>query len=1093
MVGSSAFGYVIGSIDGIGKLVGVSKGRVEVEYFVSPANSSVHRVSVPIADVREVELSPQTRVFYFDTKHAAWIAGRVDGGLIGAEALRATEDHYHVRFPNGHEERVPISGLYVRWSHPVEDPTDYLAGRVTGTPYFFDGRSRIVRYLSWQRAAFGGLTALASSAIELLPHQVSIVRRVLADPIERYLLADEVGLGKTIEAGILIRQHVIDHPNDAQVLVVVPRHLVHQWKSELAEKFFLTINGPITVVSEDDLHDSCYDTDFTMLVVDEAHRPALRAFDLDLQQRRLYERLRTLAERVPRVLLLSGTPVLHQEDGFLAMLHLLDPVGYPLEEREPFRRRVRDRQAIAEAIADLEDDASPFFVDEAINRLEGLFADDSRLIKLCRAVRAFAQRDINDKERIRGLRALRTHVAETYRLHRRLLRTRRDDPRLRDYLPQRTGVRVLEHQDHARDESIDFIEAWRLAISTREGTAAQRAIRESLFQLWVESALSHPRVLLRRLDSRLALRSGRNISIPEKERELLASDWAFDDEKTLIRERRQLIVDSLEQDMRTLRLLDWLQSSPDVSKVILFVDDKEVADLVSSKLKGTLGTDIVIRHEVGGGGLRDFQERKTARVLVCDASAEEGLNLQRFGAAIVHYDLPLEPARIEQRIGRVDRIEARGRMRNIVLSSNMPYEREWLKCLTNTVRVFDRSVAPLQYVLLEATSNIRSRLLLEGPVAIEAEETRMGDQRAGIEAELRRIRAQEMLDSVEVDPEREAEFFQKLVESDEATEEEGEGAFHSWVVERLQFSQRKVEEQGLRYVHVSDDRRPPTLVPMLEVARRFASCIDRDPNARQRRTELPLQTFTFERVVAEKNCRISLLRVGHPFVDALEALVRADDRGTAFAMWRHAPGVGEIPQLYYRFDFVIEANIEQASTVMNNYKGAIEALRRRADEVFPVEYRTIWLDSDLKEVSDKRILATLGLPYSQKPRSDGGRDTNVRLGRWAKADTLVPVGDWGDLCYRACKTAERLLREERIFQDRCQLHGKKVHDVAVSVDDALRSRIERLTGATRKVEESMAVFEWDTSQALAKGIETPSLRLDSTGAVFLSGTPWVEE
>ena len=63
----------------------------------------------------------------------------------------------------------------------------------------------------------------------------------------------------------------------------------------------------------------------------------------------------------------------------------------------------------------------------------------------------------------------------------------------------------------------------------------------------------------------------------------------------------------------------------------------------------------------------------------------------------------LAPTRIEQRIGRVDRIEARGRLRNVVLSSNCLYEGQWLSCLDKVIGVFHRSVAPLQYVLLEAT------------------------------------------------------------------------------------------------------------------------------------------------------------------------------------------------------------------------------------------------------------------------------------------------------------------------------------------------------------------------------------------------------
>lgn len=1086
---TGAFVQVEASADGVGKLVEIHGAGAEVEYFVSPAGARVHRVQVPIAALREVELSPQTRVFWHDIERSVWRAGRVDGGLIGAEALRSAEDHYHVRFPNEQEGRIPVSRLYVRWAHPIEDPTDYLADRVTDTPFFFDGRSHIVRYFSDQRAAFGGLTALASSTVELLPHQVTTVRRVLADPIERYLLADEVGLGKTIEAGILIRQHVIDRPREARVLVVVPKHLVQQWKSELASKFFLASPGPVEVIGEDALGDANSATTFSMLVVDEAHRSALRAFDSDPDERRLYERLRVLARRVPRLLLLSGTPVLHQEDGFLAMLHLLDPDGYRLEDRDSFRRRVRDRQAIAETTADLDDDASPLFVEEAINRLGELFADDARLMELCRAVRSLLGGDVGDEDRIRALRALRTHVTETYRLHRRLLRTRREDPRVRDHLPRRTGATVVEHDDHARDESFDFLEAWRLAVAGRDtADLEQSKTWQRLFAIWVESALSHPRVLVRRIDARLALRSNRpTASLPVAERELLASAWAFDREEALLRERRQLIAAYLEHDVRALQLAEWLKASREVAKVVVFVDDKQVADLVASTLRGALGGDAVVRHEIGGEGVRAFEAKKGHRILVCDASAEEGLNLQRFGATVVHFDLPLEPARIEQRIGRVDRIEARGRMRNVVLTSGGHYEREWLACLTDTVRVFDRSVAPLQYVLLEATSTIRARLLLDGPAAIEAEAARMRDAKSGVDAELRRIRAQEALDSVEADPEREDEFFQSLTAADEAAEQGGEDAFHSWVVARLQFV-RRTDGQSIRYAH---DARRPTLVPLLDVAMRFAPCIDRDREARHSRTELPFQRVTFERASAEKD-GIGLLRVGHPFVEALEALIRADDRGAAFAMWRHVPGTVSPAQVFFRFDFVVEADITRAREVTESQRGSLEALRRRADEAFPVQYRTVWLDSDLEAVRDDLLLAKLALPYSQEQRPGGGRDTNLRLDRWTRVDTLIPLGHWGGLCVRAREAAERLLRNDDGFRDRCRRHERELSEGALAIDDALRSRIARLVGPAREAEERGAQFERALAESLALGVRSPSLRVDSAGAIFLSGEAWVE-
>src|SRR5437660_1352735 len=115
-----AFVRVENRTDGIGKLIKFDATWAEVEYFKSPVGPCVEHVRVPIKSVRTIELSPQTRIFWFDSARHAWMAGRVDGGLVSAQALQATEDHYHVRFPNGHEARVPISELYTRWAHPIE-------------------------------------------------------------------------------------------------------------------------------------------------------------------------------------------------------------------------------------------------------------------------------------------------------------------------------------------------------------------------------------------------------------------------------------------------------------------------------------------------------------------------------------------------------------------------------------------------------------------------------------------------------------------------------------------------------------------------------------------------------------------------------------------------------------------------------------------------------------------------------------------------------------------------------------------------------------------------------------------------------------
>lgn len=1074
------FVRVKGTRDGVGKLVALTGTRAEIEYFVSPAAAEPERATAESRDLEVVELSPQTRVYWFDEKHNAWRTGRVDGGLVSAQALRASEDHYHVRFPNGVEARIPQSRLYVRWAHPIQEPTDYLAARITDTPFYFDGRVRALRLIAAERAAFGGLSGLASSAIELLAHQVTTVRHISADPVQRYLLADEVGLGKTIEAGVLIRQHVIDAGHDAHVLVIVPPHLVGQWRSELSQKFFLDERHGVYVVSEAELGDS--HADLSMLVIDEAHRTALRAYATLPAEQALFEQARVRAARTHRVLLLSGTPVVHREDGFLAMLHLLDPDGYSLDGIDAFRRRVQGRQIIAEAVADLGDDASAFFIEDALSRLEELFAEDSRLRQLCGAVRELASADVGDEKRLSALRSLRSHISETYRLHRRLIRTRRDDPRVRELLPQRVGAVVLQHECQARKEAADLLEAWRASYSGQPSSAGY----DRLFALLVESAISHPAVLVHHIDARLRALSTSKPAAAGQPQELQLPS-AFASEASLLSERRILIEAALEEDSRCDRLAQWLRMTRDARKVVVFVDERAVADSLVRLLSQKVGG--VLRHGTGANTEDVFSNSEKARVLVCDAGAEEGLNLQRIGAVVVHYDLPLDPARIEQRIGRVDRVEAKKNVQSVVFSSDAPYEREWLHCLRDAIRVFERSVAPLQYVLVDETSRIRASLISEGPAAIEATQARMGNETTGLDAELKRIRAQEALDAAEHDPEAERAFFEALQDADLNSDERGAAELDAWLVDRLQFMRRDDDDGGFRYIHSYPTSRRPTLLPLFETITRFGTFIDRDPKSHASRAELPFRRATFERATAEDE-GIDLLRGGHPFVDGVEALIRADDRGAAFAMWRHIPEWREEPRLFFRFDFVVEAELTAAARVVQAVGGSLDALHRRAQRDFPIDHSTIWLDADMEPVRSPDIRKLLELPYTnKKPRPDGSVDVNLRLERWMRADALAPTSDWTALCLRARRAAESALRCDPAFVDRCRRYTQRSLEAAARALDILRSRVARLSGAAQAAEERALDFEDRLAHAVAEGIGTPSICADTVGAIFLAAAP----
>ena len=202
---------------GVGKLQSLVDGRCVISVFHSFRQTET--ISLNINDLERAYLSPQTRVYVEEDK--AVRIGRVTDYMLQENGLV----HYEVRFPNGRQEDFSELDLFVRlWSVP-EDPADILSAGGAESQFLHDRRQAAAMPLMSLRSAVQGFTSLISAGVELVPHQVAAVRRVLSDPIQRYLLADEVGLGKTIEAGLIIRQHLIDNP-DTEILIATPPHLL---------------------------------------------------------------------------------------------------------------------------------------------------------------------------------------------------------------------------------------------------------------------------------------------------------------------------------------------------------------------------------------------------------------------------------------------------------------------------------------------------------------------------------------------------------------------------------------------------------------------------------------------------------------------------------------------------------------------------------------------------------------------------------------------------------------------------------------------------------------------------------------------------
>src|SRR5207248_576405 len=159
----------------------------------------------------------------------------------------------------------------VRCLRPTVDPTEVLAAGGMETQFLHDRRIAAMRELLRARAAAHGLSGLQSASVEVIPHQVEVVRRVLLDPVQRYLLADEVGMGKTIEAAIVLRQVLLDDAH-ARVLVLAPAPLVLQWVRELHEKFDIDENEERVTVAPIQELAGITPGEYDTLVVDEAHQ-----------------------------------------------------------------------------------------------------------------------------------------------------------------------------------------------------------------------------------------------------------------------------------------------------------------------------------------------------------------------------------------------------------------------------------------------------------------------------------------------------------------------------------------------------------------------------------------------------------------------------------------------------------------------------------------------------------------------------------------------------------------------------------------------------------------------------------------------------
>jgi superfamily II DNA or RNA helicase len=593
----------------------------------------------------------------------------------------------------------------------VEDRFEILFAETTA----FHANSEIVSLVAEAHRLehaylFNPLFATETSLIDLLPHQLAAVYGVPPTPDEprgrpglldharlRFLLADDAGAGKTVMAGLVIREMLLRR-QVKRVLIVPPAGLVGNWERELRNLFrlrFRILSGAdarhdnpfadprndLAIVSVDTLwRDAMREAylaapPYDLVVLDEAHKlSARRETDLTIHKSRRYEMAEQIAAQGRHLLLLTATPHMGKDEPYYLLWRLLEPEL--LSTPEAFRRLspARKRRHLLRRMKEemVRFDGTPIYPPRESRTIEyPLIQGEGHEQDLYDQTTAYCETHY-DRARLRNRSAAglamsilqRRLASSTWALFKSLERRAEKLETMLDALE--SGLLSMEELE-ARQADLPTQDV--RDVKTGDEEESEEGLEES-----------------ERLDEEvLSATEARTI-------EELRTELA--EVQRLVRLARQVY--DRKQESKFERLWEVLEDYPD-TKVLIFTEFRDTLEFLVARLEGKgLTGKIAQIHGGMGYSERDrqaafFRDPDGARVMVATDAAGEGINLQ-FCWLLINYDIPWNPARIEQRMGRVHR-----------------YKQEHDVLLLNLVAAGTREGRVLK-VLLDKLENIRREL-----------------------------------------------------------------------------------------------------------------------------------------------------------------------------------------------------------------------------------------------------------------------------------------------------------------------------------------------------------------------------------------------
>ncbi len=641
------------------------------------------------------------------------VGSRVYSSAVGQEGVvvrRYGTDMATVRFPTG-ERTVPISTL----TRVVVDPFELLgAGSYGDEPEWFDIRLRAARI----QAAYGSdnLSGLSNSRVLLKPHQIFVAHRILEKPRPSMILADEVGLGKTVQAGLVMKE-LLARRSVERILVIAPPNLLNQWQNELRIKFneqfeivdsamlvrarqlargnnpWLRFNRALVslhLARKEEVREDLAGAAWDLVVLDEAHHCRRKADGATL----LYRTLERLKDDAFGVMLLTATPMQLHPMELYGLVEIVEPGLY--QGYEEFQEEAFASQDLRRAVRTLQawDEASEAERRHAMAQLDGARPD---------------LRSPLDRERATH------HLLERLRLTQAIVRNRK---RTVGGFTRRRAQTVLVD---LTDEELEVHSA--LTDYVRRGYRAARDRRDSLlglelvvFQRLLASSSRALSVALRNRLQRLLGERARTAELTDDPDEPTEGSTTLvlgnhSDEVSTLRRLIEALEKLADSKVAVLeRLVRKILAKDPTEKILIFTQFLATQQLICERLAGL---SVVKFH----GGMSRWDKdaavlrfKREAQVMVSTESGGEGRNFQ-FCHILINFDLHWNPMRIEQRIGRLDRYGQRRNVHVYNLAARGTIEEQLLAVFEHRLNLFEATVGALELVLGEMEDDLRQALI----------------------------------------------------------------------------------------------------------------------------------------------------------------------------------------------------------------------------------------------------------------------------------------------------------------------------------------------------------------------------------------------